>query len=223
MCGVVGVKLDNPSVEDIEKVKRVLLETEIRGKHASGVSWFDGTNVKTIKKPIPISKLLKELDFSDFIFDDKIRMIGHIRYSTSDLEFNQPLGDEDFSIVHNGVITQTSSEKWKDIYGYTCMTKNDSELLYHCLKNKQNYLEKFNGCSASYITLDKYGQIKYGRNSLRPQWLGRLDNGIIISSTKNILIRSGLKDIQMVEPDDNKDLIQRNMCESYKRIQNIFH
>ena len=56
-------------------------------------------------------------------------MIGHCRYSTSDLQYNQPIYNDDYSIAHNGVVSQEMPERWKELYGYDCKTKNDSELI----------------------------------------------------------------------------------------------
>ena len=221
MCGVVGVSLNNPTKEDIITIKRVFLETEIRGKHASGIAWVDKYIVKCIKEPVPISELLSSFDLNETISDNKIQLIGHIRYSTSDVEYNQPIGTDNSYIVHNGVITQEDASKWESHFGFKCATKNDSELLYHCIKNGEDYLSKFPGCSVSALYIDTTG-IKFFRNSLRPQWIGFIeDRGYIISSTKNILLRAGIRNIVRVEPDDSKELINRNMNESYRRLQTI--
>lgn len=223
MCGIVAAYLDDVTDANIETIKRVLLETEIRGKHASGISWYDGEKLNCIKKSIPISELLKTFDLNSIVFNRSIRMIAHIRYSTSDIEYNQPIGDGTSYIVHNGVISQADPSLWEQLYKYKCETRNDSELLYNEIKNNGDYLYKYKGCSASYAFIDSTGNIKHGRNSLRPQWKSILPNGYIISSTKNILLRAGLSNFTKIIPDDSKELIKRSMDESYTRIQNIFH
>jgi glutamine phosphoribosylpyrophosphate amidotransferase len=221
MCGIVGVEFDSVKEGDIDIIKQVFLETEIRGKHASGIAWFDGTKLNCITRPKTISKLLKEFDLKQTIYNNKIRLIGHIRYSTSDIKYNQPIGDGNSYIVHNGVICQQDPSNWSELYGYYCETKNDSELLFHCIKNDENYLDKFSGCSVSALYLDEHG-IKNFRNSLRPQWVGYVeDRGKIIASTKNILLRSGIYDVHKVTSDDSKELINRDMDELYKRIQTV--
>lgn len=221
MCGIVGAVLTNVTQENIETIRRVLLETEIRGKHASGIAWYDGENVNSHKEASPISKFLETFDLNKIVYNNSIKMIGHIRYSTSDIHYNQPIGNEDAYIVHNGVITQIDSDKWYPKYGYKCSTKNDSELLFHAINTKEDYLMKFPGCSASYCYINSIGEFKHSRNSLRPQWKALLPNGFIIASTKNILIRAGLDNIEMVKTDDNKEMIKRNMDESYNRVQTI--
>jgi len=210
MCGVVGAKISSPKNSDIELLKRVFLETEIRGKHASGVAWFNGKDISIVSKPITISEFLKDFSFEQCIVNDELSLIGHIRYSTSDLKFNQPIGDNEFCIVHNGVISQEGPENWDKRYSYK--TRNDTEILWNCLKNNRNYNEDYKGCSVSVVSLDKDGNISNSRNGLRPQWKGTLENGYIIASTRNILKRAGFKDesIEKVLPNSDEK-IHRDM------------
>jgi len=42
MCGVVGVTLVNPSGHDLQLIRNVFSETQIRGKNASGIAWYNG-------------------------------------------------------------------------------------------------------------------------------------------------------------------------------------
>jgi len=195
MCGIVGIKLENITSEQLEKIPKLLIETEIRGKHASGISWFDysSNRIMQIKSGVPISELIKQFDFNACVFDGNISMIAHIRYSTSDIHYHQPLGDKNLQIVHNGVITQEHPSKWKSIYGYDCKTKNDSELIFHSLKNNKNIFEEFPDASISALSIDNFGNIKNYRNGLRPQWISKQPNGFFIGSTKDIFSRVGLE------------------------------
>lgn len=194
MCGVVGVKLSNVSQDDLVTVKNVLLQTEIRGKHASGIAWFDGNDLHRVSKPLPISELLNTFDLRECLFgDNNLTLIAHIRYSTSDILYNQPLGNSnDAFIVHNGVVTQSEPEEWKDHYGYECETRNDSELLYHVMRDGIDIEEKFPLASYSLLSLSKGGVLTNYRNGLRPQWQAKLPNGKIIASTFDILFRAGI-------------------------------
>lgn len=221
MCGVVGAVLNNVTEENIETLKKVLLETEIRGKHASGIAWYDGTKVNVSKMPIPISEFLQNFNIDSIIYNNCVKMIGHIRYSTSDILYNQPIGNNEAFIAHNGVISQANPESWEKSYGYNCSTRNDSELLFNAINNNENYLLKFPGCSASYCYINSKGDFIHGRNSLRPQWKAILPNGFIIASTKNILLRAGLTNIEKVKPDDNQEMITRSMDELYTRVQTV--
>lgn len=204
MCGIVGADLTNPTEHDLEILKNVFLETEIRGKHASGFAWFTD-KINIVKKPIPISEHIKEIDFSDMVYNNKLKLIGHIRYSTSDIEYNQPIGDETSAIVHNGIISQEDPSVWNNKYGYSCNTKNDSELLLHAIRNGDDYFKKFNDPSISALYMDSTGTIKNIRNGLRPQWIATINSGILYASTFDILQRAGVPVdcIFKVDPQDN--------------------
>lgn len=215
MCGIVGVSLNNVTERDIELVTNVLLETQIRGKHASGIAWFNGTELNTIKEPIPISELLDKVRVSDLVYDDKLSFIAHIRYSTSNLEYNQPIGDNEFSIVHNGVVTQRDPEFWEEDHGYICSTKNDSELLFHCLKHEENIDIKFPNASYSLLSINSSGVIQNFRNGLRPQWESKQENGIIFASTFDILKRAGANNISKVSTKTSEH--QRRYLNGEKR------
>jgi glutamine phosphoribosylpyrophosphate amidotransferase len=215
MCGVVGVTLTNPTADDLQLIRNVFMETQIRGKHASGIAWYNGVSLEMIKDGVPISVLLKSIDFGNMMYVSqdgtlKISCIGHIRYSTSDIHYHQPLGHSDFGyIVHNGVITQEDPSSWNETYGYECETKNDSELIYHTIKSGKHPLEEFPTASISALSIDTYGNIVSYRNSLRPQWKYEKENGIIYASTKNILLRAGaeLAKISMVQsPFEEKQI-----------------
>jgi len=204
MCGVIGFSVDNVTKKDIDLLKRLFKESMIRGKHATGMAYYDGEKIIIEKYPVAAKTFIDVID-EKIIFNNKIRLIGHVRYSTSDLEYNQPIGDNEFAIVHNGIISQEPFEKWKDLYPEfsNCKTKNDSELLFNYLKKYRSpdmIPEWFPGASYSVCSLDKNGNILNFRNGLRPQWIYQDERMKIIASTLNILIRSGL---------DNPDKIQK--------------
>jgi asparagine synthetase B (glutamine-hydrolysing) len=202
MCGIIAAVIKNPTKEDFETLKRVFIESKIRGMHATGISflpaWSD--KVVTIKDSIPADKFadihLHPDNMKDFVSSDGVLyLVGHCRYSTSDLEFNQPLANETKSIVHNGVITQELPENWKELYGYECMTKNDSELVLH----SDDALREFSHMSMGVVELYLDKKIRVYRNGKRPLYLTTLQNGNIITSTSDIARRSGL-DVPMEVP-----------------------
>jgi len=194
MCSVIGVKLCNVSSKDIELVKRVFVESRIRGKHATGLSYLKSGEIHTIKEPIPAEEFVETYDFSEFVDNGNITLIGHCRYSTSDLEYNQPMTKKGLSIVHNGVITQELPINWKSIYGYDCLTKNDSELILH----SENPLVEFSHMSMSVCELRQDETIRFYRNGKRPIYFTNIENGYIITSTADIAKRAGLSEPQQL-------------------------
>lgn len=187
MCAVVGTIVQNPSIQQLEMIKRVMLESKIRGMHATGISYVKSNSIVTQKLPVSADKF--PFDFNSYLNEDgNLYMIAHCRYSTSDLEYNQPLANTEKSIVHNGVITQELPENWKELYGYDCMTKNDSELVLH----SDNPLQEFPNMSMGVCELRVDKTLRSYRNGKRPLYLTTFNNGCIITSTKDIPYRAGV-------------------------------
>ena len=195
MCAVIGVILQKPTKQDFALLRRVFIESKIRGMHATGISFLPrwSSGIETIKEATPadqfVEKHLHDDNLSDMVAKDgNLYMIGHCRYSTSDLEFNQPMVGTGKSIVHNGVITQELPENWKDIYGYDCMTKNDSELVLH----SNDPLQEFSHMSMGVVELYNDKKLRFYRNGKRPIYLSSIPNGCIITSTADIANRANV-------------------------------
>lgn len=184
MCGVIGVYLTNISEEDVNLVDRIFRESMIRGKHATGVSYLSGGELKTVKEPIPVNEFLERHPISSFVDDDCLKLIGHIRYSTSDIRYNQPFQGKAIAIAHNGVISQDEN-KWE----YETETRNDSELILRCIEAGDQPLEVYKDRSMAVVALEDDCLYAY-RNHERPLWLAHQDNGLIAASTRDILVRS---------------------------------
>ena len=200
MCGIVGYYNKKTTDADLEVLKKVMIESRIRGKHASGVAWFDGNKIQSIIKPIPIDTLVEEINFNKLLYNStKISIIAHSRYCTSDIEFNQPIVSDKLAVVHNGVITQEPYETWEKNYGYKCVGKNDSELILRAIENGDNPIDKFPDASIASIVLDDSGNLESFRNPRRPMWIGVIGEGLVTASTYDILKRAGVKDIHKVE------------------------
>ena len=185
MCAVVGAY--SKDKVNLELFQRVMLQSMIRGKHASGIAWND--NGKLAYRVISESA-----NFLEFKNIETNMIIGHARYSTSDLNFNQPITSDKIAIVHNGVISQENPDTWKAIYGYDFKTRNDSEIILRSYENKKHPLQ-LNGSMATIILdLIKKPTILFFRNEQRPLYYST-DKDIYIASTKNILERSGFEHI----------------------------
>tara|TARA_B110000285_G_C15137569_1_gene628186 strand:- start:926 stop:1657 length:732 start_codon:yes stop_codon:yes gene_type:complete len=212
MCGIFAADIQDIGSDQIESIKKVLIETEIRGKHASGISWFSEGKVNTIKASKPISELLEEFDIYRCVDDNNghLKMIAHIRYSTSDafnnqpiieprmngeeLEFNNEGGTGKFAIVHNGIITQSDPSTWNDLFGLgQTYSANDSELVFNAFTNGLHPLKEFTESSLAVASINHLGNVRAFRNGSRPMWLTQTYNGMIATSTSDIITRSGLE------------------------------
>lgn len=185
MCSVIGAIIKEPRAEDFLMLHRVFLESKIRGMHATGISYVKHGKIITDKRPVPADQF--PFNFPSYLNEDgSLYLIGHCRYSTSDLEFNQPFANENLSVVHNGVITQELPEKWKELYGYDCETKNDSELILHTAEDCISPLLRWKDSSLGVIELHVDKVIRFYRNGKRPLYLTNISNGSIITSTADV-------------------------------------
>ena len=185
MCSVIGAIIKEPRAEDFLMLHRVFLESKIRGMHATGISYVKHGKIITEKRPVPADEF--PFNFPSYVNEDgSLYMIGHCRYSTSDLEFNQPIANENLSVVHNGVITQELPEKWKELYGYDCETKNDTELILHTAEDCISPLVRWKDSSLAVIELHVDKVIRFYRNGKRPLYLTNISNGCIITSTADV-------------------------------------
>jgi asparagine synthetase B (glutamine-hydrolysing) len=198
MCAVIGAVLKQPSLKDFEALRRVFLESKIRGMHATGMSflphWSD--KIITIKEAIPADEFIElhlhKDNFKDMLNKDgNLYLIGHCRYSTSDLQFNQPIYNEETSVVHNGVITQALPEDWEKLYGYKCEGRNDTELLLRSLAD-HSPLSHWKDASLAVCELSVNKTLRVYRNGKRPLYLTTMANGSIITSTADIPKRAEL-------------------------------
>jgi glutamine phosphoribosylpyrophosphate amidotransferase len=185
MCSVIGAIIKEPRAEDFLMLHRVFLESKIRGMHATGISYVKHGKIITEKRPVPADQF--PFNFPSYVNEDgSLYLIGHCRYSTSDLEFNQPIANENLSVVHNGVITQELPEKWKELYGYDCETKNDTELILHTAEDCISPLLRWKDSSLAVIELHVDKVIRFYRNGKRPLYLTSISNGCIITSTADV-------------------------------------
>jgi len=190
MCGVVGVQLFDMADGDIEKVTRVIAESGIRGLHATGVTYLKGGKLHTIKEAMPAHEFLLKHPVENFVDGNNLTMIAHCRYSTSDIEYNQPFDSQDFSIVHNGVISQELPENWERLYGYKTETKNDSELLLRTVEAGKSPFKEWKSSSISAIELWNDNRLRFYRNGKRPMCLTYIQTGCIIASTVDVFTRA---------------------------------
>jgi glutamine phosphoribosylpyrophosphate amidotransferase len=192
MCSVIGALIKNPKKEHFDMIRKVFLESRIRGLHATGMSILLNDKILTFKEPVPANKFIHLDDLEEMVNEDgNLYLIGHCRYSTSDLEFNQPIYNETCSVVHNGVITQELYEDWELLHGYTCEGKNDTELLLRSLAD-YSPLEHWKQSSMSVCELHIDKKLRVYRNGKRPLYLTNIQNGSIITSTRDISSRANI-------------------------------
>lgn len=190
MCGIIGIRCRDKEISEMV-FKELLIQSQIRGKHATGIAYFNGKKIKSIVEATPAKKFAEKQNFPASEY-----MIGHVRYSTSDLNYNQPITDR-ISIVHNGIITQEPFKNWEKHFGYSdYQTRNDTEILLKCLQLKKQPFIEFPNASAAVGVLEDNKMYCF-RNNTRPLWIFQsvmeVDGVPLFSgfaSTKDIITRT---------------------------------
>ena len=181
MCAVIGI-YSNKTVS-LDLFKNLLNESMIRGKHATGISYIENNLLKN--KIIPTFS--KNFDLPNIKSN---MIIGHCRYSTSDLEYNQPIIENEVAIVHNGVVDQSNPDNWENKYNYKFKTKNDTEILLKHWINNKHPLKLDSSISSIIIDNRNKPMIYFFRNEERPLYYYKDKDNIIIASTKDIFKKS---------------------------------
>jgi glutamine phosphoribosylpyrophosphate amidotransferase len=199
VCAIVGCHLESPTEQQIETLKRLFVESQVRGKHASGYSLIRNKRIFTQVAPVPAETFVQSHFAEVQPGDYTLQLIGHCRYSTSDLRFNQPLHIfVDLALAHNGVVDQRPPVYWNE-HGYELATSNDSELLYQARHAGREPLKEFPDASMAVAELG-LGGLRFYRNGKRPLYFNRVPNGVFICSTADIAYRAGLKRPRRCEP-----------------------
>lgn len=192
MCGILGFK-GTSTPKNVALVSKLILQSQIRGKHATGVSYLLKGGIKTLIKPSSALSFLmehqEELE-ADLLSQDMIHLIGHTRYSTSGLEHNQPIYDEQLSIAMNGVVTQADAQHWGQLYGFKPRTTNDTEIVHKFLLQGSQPLSELGTASMAVVGLWSSGKMFAFRNARRPAWMSGNNDCIFVASTKDVISRA---------------------------------
>ena len=201
MCAIVGAYLESPDEQQIETLKVLFVESQIRGKHQTGFAmriWGNRIWRQTVDGSA--ERLVNEFDWSLPRSAPILELAGHCRYSTSDMRYPQPIKIHDrLALCHNGVVDQRSPEHWAE-YGYDLATANDSELLYRAADAEKQPLLEFPTASMAVCEVHGERGMRWYRNGKRPLYYSKVPNGYFICSTKDIGQRSGLKNIRRCVP-----------------------
>ncbi len=200
MCGVLGITIAGFNERDYGLVRSLFLQSMIRGKHATGVSYVKNGKVHTIKEPVPADEFIHKQNLETWRNEDgNLYCIGHIRYSTSDLRYNQPFATDRLGIVHNGVISQEPPSTWAGTYNLQTESANDSELILRAIEKEEQPLTYFRPSSMAVCTINSDKTLTAFRNEARPLYYYHEDRMTIFTSTKNIAKRSGVNNSNKTE------------------------
>ncbi len=204
MCGIAGYKCAPKHANKAFAVfARLMEECQVRGKHASGLSWLSGSRVTTYRLPKPVEELVKTKLWRDLAEDAPSEAIGHARYSTSgdwhDNKNNQPVSTPALALVHNGLVSMAAQEDFEAAYGIRTVSGNDTEILLRRIERSRGNLVK--AFEAVYKVappifacglLSVHGDVTVVRDHIRPLWLFQIKKlGMTgFASTEDIIVRA---------------------------------
>jgi len=185
MCGVIGFSCEKPNKENISILNNLIYQSKIRGLHSFGYSYIDG-----------LIKTEKHHDINSVKLPMSNKIIYHNRYSTSgdykNHENNQPICNNEMSLVFNGVLDMGTKEEIENKYNIKMETENDGEIiLKNCGANIDlinKFVKETSGSFAGMI-LTKSNKLLAIRNSKRPLWQLNHLGCVYLASTKDIFKR----------------------------------
>ena len=181
MCAIIGFISDNPTAIAVETLKKVFIESKIRGMHAYGYAAIQDGHLMEAK-----SNGLKSLLVS---IENPTRLIGHCRYSTSgdykNMNNNQPLRFGDEYMVFNGVIDMRTKQEMERAYSISMASDNDGEIM---LQAKDRLAMLRSEITFSGLTLNSHA-LAFFRNEGRPGYKATRHGATYIASTADILRR----------------------------------
>lgn len=186
-------------------IERLFLESEIRGRHASGFTILADPGVlETTKAPLPASEFIR----TDHLWkrcktDPPRAMVGHTRYSTSgdwdENTNNQPLSTNRYALVHNGLVSMGTPEEYGPKYGLPLSTANDSEVILKAIWKEKGSI--INAMSRVYEVeppifacglIDFDGNVSCWADNIRPLYIFMVPEWDLLgfASTKDIVKRA---------------------------------
>lgn len=186
MCAIIGFVCPEPNVNAILTLKRLFIESKIRGMHAYGYAAITKNGSKHISKGPSLKTLLNNMPETPQL------LIGHCRYSTSgdylDNNNNQPLTFNEESLVFNGVIDMRTKSEMERAHGIKMSSDNDGEIM---LQSKDRMALLKTDITYSGLVL-KTNAVQFFRNEGRPGYKATRFGATYIGSTADILRRCAL-------------------------------
>lgn len=209
MCGIagyVGYGKEGMWQATHRVLTELLLESEQRGEDATGFAALQYGALSTghvlaTKAPAKASEFVERPDWRRLKQRRCCAVLTHVRAATHGSpernENNHPftgrIGRRDFSLVHNGIITNAS--EIADRYSLKLQTQCDSEVALRLIEQSRSYAmglyqctQQLRGSMALALLDHSTGSIWCIRDGYRPLWVCKLDDGrLFFASTAEIL------------------------------------
>lgn len=185
MCGIAGYRVFKGG--DIERTLRLfeymLLQSQIRGHHSTGVAWAEDDKIKVRRLNVSAKDFLKSESWRQAKDRNPKSLIAHCRYSTSGLTA-QPVATHNIALVHNGLISMGTQAEFQRKYGTATDTDNDSEVwlqkidkglqdnkpIAEVIEHALESMYKVDAPIYSGAIMDTRGKISLVKDDVRPLW-----------------------------------------------------
>jgi len=196
MCGIWGfVTSKKDYAKKYELARELCLATVVRGAHATGFAYSDGTHERYYKEGEPAGLVVRRGEFEQIADDRPHIIVGHNRYAThgdpKDNINNHPFKSRTLQFIHNGVIRNYDSLKAE----YHCYSECDSEIILRILeradrrvKGIQNVYKEVQGSMACALLDTRKLRLWLWRNYGNPIYLSYHAglNMLAFASTRDI-------------------------------------
>jgi len=199
MCGIYGFNKSkdfrdtNGTLFDL--LTEMAVETQVRGRHATGYAcrYLDG--YKSFKKPLPASEFIDTDYWWRLAESMPESLVGHARYATMGLpkenKNNHPFQSRRYYMVHNGTLKTSEYLPFKSL----CETECDSEAILRILqtaggikKGVKRVFKAMPESNLACVVLDKKtGKTHFFRSPDRPLVVWESKGLILYASTEEIL------------------------------------
>lgn len=189
MCGVIGMATSEPRAEHQALLRRLFVESRVRGIHAFGFSFWDGESVVT-------RRFLSVKDCVEAVPRGITRLIGHCRYSTSGDHRtpanNQPIQIGQAALAFNGVVSMASKAEYERQYDRRYATENDGEIVLDKLIRGDDWRRFVADGRFSFAGLAlERDRLTAIRNVRRPLYRCNREGAVFFASTADIFRRAG--------------------------------
>jgi glucosamine 6-phosphate synthetase-like amidotransferase/phosphosugar isomerase protein len=190
MCGIIGYSCCQPVDGHRYWLKNLIIESNIRGTHAYGISYAKSGIIIT-EKFRTIDGLLKFIEKIDI----PENLIIHNRYDTSGdyhvIENNQPIQIDNFSLAFNGVISMRTRIENEKYFGVKLDTDNDGEIFLKLYIDHRNMIHFIDNDNISFAGLMLYKDTLVAlRNKKRPLYRIKGEGVTLFASTSDIFKRA---------------------------------
>lgn len=193
---------------DLEAFARILNQSRIRGKHATGIAWNAADGSQGVFRSTVLHETLAQLP--GLLLRNPTMLIGHTRYATSGdwrvPENNQPVSAAGMVLALNGVIDAGTKTEFEKRWQVRCHADNDAEIFLRRIESGESatkFAKRIKG-SLSCCWIDQRTDNPKGyaiRNARRPLWKHETDTRTAFASTADIFARSNINGAEPLPPN----------------------